>query len=40
MLGREDHLLTYYPVEDLPEEVVKLERVKKYLLPDDEQDAA
>ena len=34
MLGREDHLITYYPVQDLPEEVVKLERVKKYLLPD------
>jgi beta-1,4-mannosyl-glycoprotein beta-1,4-N-acetylglucosaminyltransferase len=34
MLGREDHLLTSYPVEDLPEEAVKLERVKAYLLPD------
>jgi hypothetical protein len=26
--------LTSYPVEDLPEEAVKLERVKAYLLPD------
>ena len=34
MLGREDHLLTRYPLEDLPEEAVKLDRVKKYLLPD------
>jgi len=34
MLGREDHLLTSYPIEDLPEEAVKLERVRKYLLPD------
>lgn len=34
MLGREDHLLTSYPVEDLPEEVLKLKEVKKYLLPD------
>lgn len=34
MLGREDHLLTGYKTEDLPEEAVKLERVKKYLLPD------
>lgn len=34
MLGRQDHLLTPYPVEDLPHEAVKLERVKKYLLPD------
>lgn len=34
MLGREDHLLTSYPVEDLPEGVLKIERVKKFLLPD------
>jgi len=34
MLGREDHLLTRYSIEDLPEEAVKLDRVKKYLLPD------
>lgn len=34
MLGREDHLITYYPVGDLPQEAVKLERVKAYLLPD------
>jgi hypothetical protein len=34
MLGRKDHLLTRYPLEDLPEEAVKLDRVKKYLLPD------
>lgn len=36
MLGREDHLITYYSIGDLPEEAVKLERVKKYLLPDGE----
>jgi hypothetical protein len=34
MLGRKDHILTSYPIEDLPPEAVKLERVKKYLLPD------
>ena len=34
MLGRKDHLLTRYPVEDLPREAVKLGRVRKYLLPD------
>lgn len=34
MLGREDHLLTSYPLENLPKELVKLERVKEYLLPD------
>jgi len=34
MLGRQDHLITTYPIEDLPKEAVKLERVKKYLLPD------
>ena len=34
MLGRKDHLLTRYPIEDLPEEAVKLDRVKSYLLPD------
>jgi hypothetical protein len=34
MLGREDHLLTSYPVEDLPKEAVKLKRVKEYLFPD------
>jgi beta-1,4-mannosyl-glycoprotein beta-1,4-N-acetylglucosaminyltransferase len=34
MLGRQDHLLTRYPVEDLPVEAVKLDRVKRFLLPD------
>lgn len=34
MLGRSDHLITSYPIKDLPREAVKLERVKKYLLPD------
>lgn len=34
MLGRQDHLITSYPIEDLPEGAVKLERVKKYLFPD------
>lgn len=34
MLGRQDHILTPYPIENLPQEAVKLERVKKYLLPD------
>jgi hypothetical protein len=32
-LGRCDHILTAYPHDLLPEEVFKLERVKKYLLP-------
>lgn len=34
MLGRQDHLLTRYPLEDLPAEAVKLDRVKRFLLPD------
>lgn len=34
MLGRTDHLLTSYPIKDLPRKAVKLERVKAYLLPD------
>jgi len=34
MLGREDHILTLYPIKDLPKELFKIERVKKYLLPD------
>jgi beta-1,4-mannosyl-glycoprotein beta-1,4-N-acetylglucosaminyltransferase len=33
MLGREDHLITEYPIEKLPKGVFELERVKKYLLP-------
>ncbi len=33
MLGRRDHLLTSFSIEDLPPEAVKLERVKSYLLP-------
>jgi beta-1,4-mannosyl-glycoprotein beta-1,4-N-acetylglucosaminyltransferase len=34
MLGRKDHILTPYSIGDLPQEAVKLERVKKHLLPD------
>jgi hypothetical protein len=34
MLGREDHLLTSYPIENLPEGVLKIERVRQFLLPD------
>jgi len=34
MLGRQDHIIAEYPIEDLPQEVLKMERVKKYLLPD------
>jgi hypothetical protein len=34
MLGRQDHIIAEYPIEDLPQEVFKIERVKKYLLPD------
>lgn len=34
MLGREDHLLTSYPVENLPVGVLKMERVRQFLLPD------
>ncbi len=34
MLGRPDHILAPYPTEKLPEEVFKIERVRKYLLPD------
>ena len=33
MLGREDHLLTSYPVDKLPEAALRIERVKNYLLP-------
>jgi len=33
MLGREDHMLTAFPMEDLPLEAVTLERVRQYLLP-------
>lgn len=36
MLGRQDHLITSYPVSDLPVGAVKLERVRSYLLPDEE----
>ena len=35
MLGRQDHMLTAFPMENLPLEAVTLERVRKYLLPDD-----
>jgi hypothetical protein len=34
MLGRQDHIIVEYPIEDLPQEVFKIERVKNYLLPD------
>ena len=34
MLGREDHLITTYPVSDLPEPTLRIERVRNYLLPD------
>lgn len=35
-LGRHNHILEKYPHELLPKELFKLERVKKYLLPEDE----
>ena len=34
MLGRQDHLLTSYPVDKLPEGALRIDRVRKYLLPD------
>ena len=34
MLGREDHLITSYPVSKLPEAALRIERVRNYLLPD------
>ena len=34
MLGRQDHLITSYPVDKLPEAALRIERVKNYLLPD------
>ncbi len=34
MLGREDHLLTSYPVKKLPQGALKIDRVRNYLLPD------
>ena len=33
MLGRKDHILTEYPVENLPPEVFKIESVYNYLFP-------
>ena len=33
MLGRQDHLITSYPVDKLPEAALRIERVKNYLLP-------
>lgn len=33
MLGRKDHILTEYPVENLPPEVFKIESVYTYLFP-------
>lgn len=33
MLGRKDHILTDYPVENLPPEVFKIESVYTYLFP-------
>lgn len=35
MLGRNDHLITTYPLDLLPEKLFDLDRVKNYLLPDD-----
>lgn len=32
--GRKDHILKPYPIENLPQEIFKLERVKKFLLKD------
>ena len=34
MLGRQDHVLTSFPLENLPPETVKIERVRQFLLPD------
>lgn len=34
MLGREDHLITSYPLDKLPPHALKIERVRNYLLPD------
>lgn len=34
MLGREDHLITEYPLEKLPAGVTELDRVKQFLLSD------
>ena len=34
MLGRQDHLITSYPVDKLPEAALRIERVRQYLLPD------
>jgi len=34
MLGRPDHILAPYPHEKLPSEVLTIERVRKFLLPD------
>lgn len=33
MLGREDHLISDYPLEKLPQQIFSLPRVQKYLLP-------
>ena len=30
MLGRQDHLITSYPVDKLPEAALRIERVKNY----------
>lgn len=34
MLGRQDHLITSYPLDKLPPHALKIERVRNYLLPD------
>ena len=34
MLGRQDHLITSYPLDKLPEAALRIERVRQYLLPD------
>lgn len=34
MLGRQDHLITTYPVEKLPQAALNIDRVRNYLLPD------
>lgn len=34
MLGRDDHLITTYPLSALPSKLFELERVKTYLLPE------
>jgi beta-1,4-mannosyl-glycoprotein beta-1,4-N-acetylglucosaminyltransferase len=33
MLGRQDHLITTYPLDSLPKKLFELDRVKNYLLP-------